>query len=152
MNREFAKLMKSVHSSFKRLVKTKPLKAREIPKSIKGVYLFTEKGRPQYAGRGKVRERVTNHCRSSSGQTVANFAFKLARRMTGNRVPSYKAAGSRKDLCKNPKFAKAFKKAKERISKMDVHYVQEHEPKKQALLEIYTAIALKTPFNRFETT
>ncbi len=33
---------------------------------------------------------------------------------------------------------------------MDIRYVEETDPIKQALLEIYTATALRTPYNDFE--
>jgi len=34
---------------------------------------------------------------------------------------------------------------------MDVRYVEETDPLRQALLEIYVSIVLKTPYNDFDT-
>jgi hypothetical protein len=34
---------------------------------------------------------------------------------------------------------------------MDVRYVEETDPLRQALLEIYVSIILKTPYNDFDT-
>ena len=48
-------------------------------------------------------------------------------------------------------FKKAFEDAKERIRKMDFRYVEETDPTRQALLEIYCAVVLGTPYNSFKT-
>jgi hypothetical protein len=34
---------------------------------------------------------------------------------------------------------------------MDIRFVEENDPLRQALLEIYAAVALCTPYNDFET-
>ncbi len=52
---------------------------------------------------------------------------------------------------KNPDFKEAFDCARARIKKMDFRYVEEPDPTKQALLEIYCAVALKTRYNNFKT-
>jgi len=54
-------------------------------------------------------------------------------------------------LSKDPAFAQAFAAAKARIRQMDLRFVEENDPFRQALLEIYAAIALNTPHNDFET-
>ena len=51
----------------------------------------------------------------------------------------------------NPEFAAAFADAKRRIREMDYRYVEEVDQNKQALLEIYTAVVLNTPYNDFGT-
>ena len=51
----------------------------------------------------------------------------------------------------DPPFRAAFKAAKERIRKMDYRYVEEVDQNRQALLEIYCAIVLSTPYNDFKT-
>jgi hypothetical protein len=63
---------------------------------------------------------------------------------------SYKPEGSRANLCEQPIFGAAFIEAKRRVAKMDIRYVEEAEPIKQALLEIYVATALGTRYNDFE--
>ncbi len=52
---------------------------------------------------------------------------------------------------KDPEFARAFDYAKERIRNMSLRYVHEAEPLRQALLEIYAAVALQTRYNDFDT-
>jgi hypothetical protein len=59
--------------------------------------------------------------------------------------------GSRTGLMQNPVFAAAFIEAKERIRRMEYRYVEEPEQNRQALLEIYCAIVLSTPYNDFKT-
>ena len=48
-------------------------------------------------------------------------------------------------------FAAAFAAAKERIRRMEVRYVQESDANRQALLEIYATLVLKTHYNDFDT-
>jgi hypothetical protein len=59
--------------------------------------------------------------------------------------------GSREALTSDPKFAKAFKAAKRRVATMDIRFIEEPDPTRQALLEIYAATVLATPYNDFET-
>lgn len=54
-------------------------------------------------------------------------------------------------LVKDPIFAEAFTKAKERIRSMDLRFVEEPHPLSQALLEIYVAVSLQTVYNDFRT-
>ena len=51
----------------------------------------------------------------------------------------------------DPAFAAAFLAAKERIRGMEDRYVEEANQNRQALLEIYCAIVLETPYNDFRT-
>ena len=48
-------------------------------------------------------------------------------------------------------FVDAFNSAKARIAQMDVRFVEETHPLRQALLEMYVSVALETPFNHFDT-
>jgi hypothetical protein len=48
-------------------------------------------------------------------------------------------------------FMKAYEAAKHRIREMDVRYVHEAEATKQALLEIYVAVATAARYNDFDT-
>jgi hypothetical protein len=79
------------------------------------------------------------------------FAFKLAREATGHREPGYTAENSRAALAADDGFKQAFAEAKARIRKMEVRYVEEADPLRQTLLEIYVAVVLKTPYNDFDT-
>jgi hypothetical protein len=58
--------------------------------------------------------------------------------------------GERANLCKHPIFVPAFVEAKRRVANMDIRYVEEADPVRQALLEIYVATSLGTPYNDFE--
>jgi hypothetical protein len=79
------------------------------------------------------------------------FAFRLAREATGHVEASYRSEGSRAALAADPEFAAAFSKAKARVREMELRYVGETDPLRQALLEIYVAVVLRTPYNNFET-
>jgi hypothetical protein len=72
----------------------------------------------------------------------------MARKELGLK-PDYRP-GARKRLWENPKFQKAFKKAQKRIVSMEFRAVGEKDPTKQALLEVYCAVALRTPYNDFD--
>ena len=50
----------------------------------------------------------------------------------------------------DPTFAAAFSDAKARIRHMDVRFVEETNPVRQSLLEIYVAVVLETPYNDFD--
>ncbi len=83
---------------------------------------------------------------------MAAFAFRLAREATGNLVATYKkGVGSRAGLMENEIFISAFTAAKARIRSMDLRFVEESDPVRQALLEIYVSVVLATPYNDFDT-
>ena len=82
---------------------------------------------------------------------MAAFAFRLAREVTGKLDACYRKEGSRDALMQDPAFRRAFDTAKARIRKMDVRFVEETDPVRQAILEIYAAVALNTRYNDFDT-
>ena len=152
MNAEFQKLVNEVERLHGKLMAMKPVKRGALGAcKFPGVYLFTENGVHQYVGRtGRhLFKRVPEHWTVKD----APLAFRITRHATGKVKASYKADDdSRKKLMKLPEFAQAFTEAKSRIGKMDIRYVRVDDPTTQALLEIYTATVLKTPFNEFHTT
>jgi len=75
----------------------------------------------------------------------------LARKATGFTEASYTSKGSRRALLADANFAEAFGQAKARIREMDLRFVEEIDPLRQALLEIYIAVVLGTKYNDFET-
>ena len=75
----------------------------------------------------------------------------IAREKTGRTKATYKKEGSRNHLLTQPDFKKAYENAKTRIRKMDVRFVGEPDPLKQALLEIYVAVVSDAKFNDFDT-
>lgn len=52
---------------------------------------------------------------------------------------------------RDTEFNAAFQHAKERIRMMDIRFVSEPHPLEQALLEVYTAVALHTRYKDFDT-
>lgn len=120
---------------------------------LAGVYLLSEVGRHLYVGRSNhIRRRIGRHCRPGATHRMAAFAFRLARETTGNLVATYKKGeGSRLTLMENDVFVSAFTAAKARIRLMDLRFVEESDPVRQALLEIYVAVVLATPYNDFDT-
>ena len=117
-----------------------------------GIYLFSDNGEHLYVGRSRnIRGRIARHTRQSATYRMAAFAFHLAREATGTLFATYTMKGSRKDLMNNPEFCSAFGEAKERIRKMDLRYVEETDPIRQAILEIYVTVSLNTPYNDFDT-
>ena len=117
---------------------------------LKGVYLFSEKGRALYAGRSdKLRKRLRLHVRNS--HNTATFAFLIARDKTGLKKATYQKTGSRNELLKkNRRFLSEFELARESIRCMDIQFIEEAEPTKQALLEICVALLAGTKYNRFD--
>jgi len=154
MNDKFREYVESLHPSFQKLMSMPPVLVGDLPPGLpaEGVYLFSERERPLYAGRSnRIRQRLQEHCRPSSTHNIAPFAFLLAREATGKTRASYTPSGSRRELEADPVFREAFAQAKKRVAGMQVRYVEEPDSMRQALLEMYVAVALNTPYNSFET-
>ncbi len=130
------------------------VKPSQLPKQMPkaGIYLLSENGQYLYVGRSNdIRDRIRKHTRPGATHRTAAFAFRLARHATGQLIPSYKKGeGSREALMSNPSFLKAFDEAKARISVKDLHYVEEADPVRQCLLEVYVAVVLKAKHNDFD--
>jgi hypothetical protein len=152
---KFTALVDTLAPKLERLLAMLPLAygglSRDMPKS--GIYLFTEAGRHLYVGRSNgLRERHGRHCRPGATHRQAAFAFQLTRESTGRTAIAYRAGeGSRAGLMLDPIFATAFAAAKQRIRQMEYRYVEEADQNRQALLEIYCAVVLGTPYNDFGT-
>lgn len=153
MDPEFKSLVDSLEPKHRSLVGMAPVKYGTLPREIpiRGIYLFSEGNNHLYVGRtNRMRHRLRGHCTPSGSHFTATFAFRIARLDTGLTKPSYSKSGSRAELLKNLAFKSAFDKAKQRIASMDIRFVEESDPTRQALLEIYIATVLKTPYNDFE--
>ncbi len=154
MNVRFAEVVESLDPSLSRLLAMEPVTPASLPKGMpkEGVYLFSEGRRHLYVGRSRdMRGRIARHFRRSATHKMAAFAFRLARMATGHSVASYTTKGSRSELMKDPAFRNEFDQAKARIRNMDVRFVEETEAVRQAILEIYIAVSLRTPHNDFHT-
>jgi predicted GIY-YIG superfamily endonuclease len=155
MEPAFVRYAESLHPSFERLVAMPPVTVPTLPRDAPQpcVYLFSENGRHLYAGRTRnLKQRLRQHSIPSSQHNQAVFAFRLAREATGRLVAAYTGEGRRAELAVNDAaFAAAFTAAKTRVRAMQVRYVEETDPLRQALLEIYVSVVLATPYNDFNT-
>lgn len=153
MNATFKEFVETLEPKFQQLVSMTPVKYGALPQNLpkRAIYLFSENGGHLYVGRtNNLRNRLRGHCSPSSRHFSAVFAFRIAREDTGLTRASYKPEGSRANLCEQPIFGAAFVEAKRRVAVMDIRYVEEIDPIKQALLEIYVATTLGTRYNDFE--
>lgn len=50
----------------------------------------------------------------------------------------------------NPVFINAFTSAKARICEMELRFVEETDPVRQTLLEVYVAVVLEAAYNDFD--
>ncbi len=131
-----------------------PHRPTSLPRGmpLAGIYLLSEGTRHLYVGRSnRLHKRIGNHCREGATYKMSAFAFRLAREATGRLQATYTKHGSRADLMQDPAFVRAFERAKGRIRQMDVRFVEESDPVHQAILEVYVAVALQTPYNDFDT-
>ncbi|MGD1149342.1 MAG: GIY-YIG nuclease family protein [Thermoanaerobaculaceae bacterium] len=132
----------------------KPVTFSALPRLMpdRGIYLFSEKGKHLYVGRSNhLRQRLQGHCRLSGSHFKATFAFLIARHRTRQTRATYQSAGSRMALTKDKTFARQFAAAKRRVARMEIRFVEETDATRQALLEIYAAVALGTRYNDFDT-
>jgi hypothetical protein len=119
---------------------------------VSGVYLFSEGNAPLYVGRtNHLSQRLGNHCRAGSKANQSSFAFRLAREAAGITEAAYSGDETRQALMMRPDFVAGFAAAKARLNQMQIRFVEERDQVQQALLEIYCAVALKTPYNQFGT-
>jgi hypothetical protein len=151
MNDRFRELVDGLERKCQALLSMAPVIAEKIPNDtpVGGVYLFSEGLRHLYAGRTKRRiaVRIRNHFSTAPD---CPFAWLLAREAT-RKAATYMREGSRKALLADPTFKAEYERAKNRIRGMNVRYVHEPDPVRQALLEIYVAIATDANHNDFDT-
>ena len=151
MDSKFKDLVDGQQQKYEALIGMTPVAVDTAPKDTPkgGVYLFSEGGRNLYTGRTKrlIRDRLKDHVSTADD---CPFAWRLARARMGEKA-TYKIKGSRKELLKDPAFKAEYEKSKARIRKMQVRYVGEDDPLKQALLEIYVAFVSEAEHNDFDT-
>jgi len=151
MNKRFQQLIDRLEDKYRTLLTMRPVIAEEVPNDtpVGGIYLFSDGLTHLYVGRTKRRiaVRIRNHF---SNAPDCPFAWLLVRETTGRRA-TYKQQGSREALIADPFFKETYENAKSRIRRMDVRYVHEADPVRQALLEIYIAVATQAKYNYFDT-
>lgn len=154
MHPKFAAVAEALDGSFENLMAQVPRHPDQMwpTEKVRGVYLFSEGGQHLYVGRtNDVKGRYGRHCRRGASHRMAAFAFRLAREATGQMKATYRPGeGSRNALAIEPTFKAAFDAAKARIRAMEFRYVEEADPVRQCVLEIYCAVALATPYNDFD--
>lgn len=154
MDETFKNLINSLDPKFRRLMAMSPVRIDDLPADVpgRGIYLFSEGQGHLYVGRSnRIRTRLQEHSRDSSTHNSAPFAFQIARETSGKSKASYVNKDSRAALEKDPDFSRVFLQAKRRVRQMDVRYVEERDPLRQCLLEIYTAVATGAKYNDFDT-
>jgi hypothetical protein len=153
MHPAFKAHVDELEPAFQRLLHMTPARMDQMPRDVpqRGIYLLIEDGRNLYVGRSNtIPKRLRNHARSSATHFQATFAMRLAREATNRLKASYKPEGSRANLVLDEVFGPAFVAAKARVARMHVRYVEEKDPLRQALLEMYVALSLETPYNDFD--
>ena len=153
MHEGFKQHIESLHPLLQTLVQSVPFTFGSLPKQLPaaGIYLFSENEKPLYVGRtNRLRQRLQQHCRPGSGHNSAPFAFRLAREERAVPKATYKPEGSRARLLQEDAFAEAFTSAKTRLRAMQIRVVEESDPLRQALLEMYVATALDAVYNDFD--
>lgn len=154
LDKTFAVAVSLLHERLELLLSTEPFEYRFKPKRLPThvVYLFSEGGASLYVGRTrKFSQRLGNHCRAGSRANQSSFAFKLACEVSGIEQTRYSGPNTRDKMMENPSFVKTFSEAKNRLNQMQIRYVEESDTIRQTLLEVYCAVALKTPYNSFST-
>jgi len=132
-----------------------PASVGGLPKQ-KGLYALSENGTYLYVGMTKnLRNRWQMHRYGDT--SAASFAVKLARdsieKKGGWEGRKYTPADGLKALRANKEFRDAFEAARERIRRMDMRFLEwgDGDDGDLAVLEIFAAHALKTPYNDFRT-
>jgi predicted GIY-YIG superfamily endonuclease len=145
MNKNFEAAVESLHAKYEALIGATPhAPGAKLP--LKGVYLFSEKDKPFYVGRSdNVPKRFRAH-RGTQMNQAALLRLMICREL-GYTADYRKGRDKIKSL---PGFDEASKRARNRISSMSFRAVEESDPTRQALLEIYCAVAAETPFNDFK--
>jgi GIY-YIG catalytic domain len=155
MNPDFARFVETLHPSLERLIAMKPIVGGVFPPNmpLQGVYLFSEAHRHLYVGRSNnLPQRYRQHSNPGSQHNQAVFAFKIAREVTGKTTRSYsRGPENRRGLISDPDFSLAFTEGKARVRRMEYRFVEEPDQTRQALLELYCAIALRCSYNDFNT-
>lgn len=154
MHPKFQGLVEGLHASFERLIAMEPHVGVPPPTDmpVSGIYLFSDGDAPLYVGRSnRMRKRYFLHTRDGSRHNQASFAVRLVGEALKLPGPTYTKESSRKVLAGTEDFIREFALAKSRVRSMNYRYVEELDQTKQALLEIYVAVVLGTPYNDFGT-
>lgn len=117
----------------------------------RGIYVYydIEDHLPIYVGRSdRMRTRLQEHSRPSSGHTSATFAYILAREKWDKIHEGDKR--TRKEIESDNEFSKIYTEKKNEVSLLKVRALSIEDPVEQALFEIYAAEELETRYNFWE--
>ena len=111
----------------------------------RGIYVFYNGDNPIYVGRtNRMRQRLQEHGRPSSGHNSATLAFAMASLIASDQGMDSISALSRDTLQRDPEFKKWFDMTKEMVRKMSIRVVEVTDPIEQAVFEVYAAMELET--------
>ena len=129
----------------------KPVQEADIPDKLAGIYVFYEGGKPLRVGTSRnLRQRIKQHYGSS--HRSAAFAKSLARKKLKVPGGTRPGEGWKSQLDKFPKLRDEFQKARKRVRKMSVVWLEVPDADCRYLLEFYAAKELRTPHNDFSET
>ena len=151
MNQEFKGKVDQLPKLINRLLSSPSMPWSDLGRlPEKGIYMFFEGSRPLYVGRSdRIKKRLKEHGQLSSRHYSASFAFNLAKKAAQEQ--GVEVTGRRGELEKDPTFARLFREARERVSRMSVKVVEISDPILQTLFEVYAHLELNTKFNEFDT-
>ena len=117
-----------------------------------GVYALFEGNTCVYVGRTRNHaRRLKQHSGSASRENQAALAFSLTREALNLPPADYSSGNSRKSLMRRNDVKATFQEQKRRIAAMEVSFVEVEDGPKQAMFEIYAAIALRASHSKFLT-
>lgn len=144
---EFGKFFKQKLKEFEN---SQPIKKDDLP-NVAGIYVFYKYGQPIYVGRtDRIRQRIQEHVRPSSGSGSATFAFNLAKIDYVKNFGEIKS--TRTELEIDDKFSSIFKEKKKYLSDCEYKILEIENDILQTMIEPYLAYKLGTYpiYNTFE--
>ncbi|MCZ7936654.1 GIY-YIG nuclease family protein [Agrobacterium salinitolerans] len=154
MHEKFRILVERLHEKYEVLTQSEPLSAKQLPPKERGagVYTFSDNGKVIYVGRtNNVKKRFAQHTGDGAKHNQAALAFKFARQILNIPKPTYKPDEySRANLMLSEKFMETFLTEKRRLRALEFRFVEESDPTRQALLEIYVSEVCDSPNNDFD--
>ena len=112
-----------------------------------GVYLFSEGDDHLFAGRtSRLYQRLLNHCRGSAHTNRSPLKLKVMLADGRFSVPVSRKT-SWDDIFRDQGFGHAFEKAKERINRMQIRFIEEPDSLNRYLLEAYCALAFDAHYS-----
>jgi hypothetical protein len=151
MKGEFERIIRKFPGWLDLLQKNPPLSRDDLSNvPDQGIYVYYNKENlPIYVGRSdRMRTRLLEHSRPSSGHTSATFAYLMAREKWNVLHPD--ETRTRKELETNEDFSKVYGEKKQELASMKVRVIEIVDPAEQALFEIYASLELETPYNAWE--